>query len=113
MRKLLLSLLGTLFLCTNCVYPLKGLNTAYAEPKPIPSYAKWGVFATKKTQEKYPNARILDYLHIGRISEPQSSTEKFKLWLKDNGREFGVLINIQYDNETGRVINVTFKETSN
>ncbi|WP_245644916.1 DUF3889 domain-containing protein [Peribacillus loiseleuriae] len=70
-------------------------------------------FATKKTQEKYPNARIIDYLHIGRISGPQSSIEKFKLRLRDNRREFGVFINSEYNNETERVIKISYKETPN
>ncbi|MEH7354042.1 DUF3889 domain-containing protein [Neobacillus drentensis] len=91
--------------------PLKFLNTAIAQQKPIPPYAKWGTLAMEKTHEKYPNAKIIDYLHIGRISGPHSTTEKFKLWLKDNSREFGVFVNIEFNNKTEKVIKVTFKET--
>ncbi|MFJ5623013.1 DUF3889 domain-containing protein [Peribacillus loiseleuriae] len=72
-----------------------------------------GSFCNKKTQEKYPNAQIIDYLHIGRISGPQSSIERFKLRLRDNRREFGVFINIEYDNETERVSEISYKETPN
>ncbi|MGE8079993.1 DUF3889 domain-containing protein [Peribacillus loiseleuriae] len=113
MRKVLISLLVTLLLCSNSVIPLKLLNIVSAQQKSIPSYAKWGVFVTKKTQEKYPNAQIIDYLHIGRISGPQSSIERFKLRLRDNRREFGVFINIEYNNETERVIKISYKETLN
>ena len=36
--------------------------------KPIPSYAKWGRLAMKETKKRYPNADIIDYLHIGRVT---------------------------------------------
>lgn len=113
MRKLLISLFLTLALCCESVNPLNLFITVYAQHKPIPPYGKWGVFAMKKTQEKYPNSKIIDYLHIGRISGPHSSTERFKFWLKDNSREFGVFINIEYNNQTERVVKVTFKESPN
>lgn len=113
MKKLLISIFLTLVLCSLSLNPLNKFNTAYAQQKPIPPHAKWGVLAVKKTQEKYPNAQVIDYLHIGRIRGPHSSTERFKLWLKDNKREFGVLINIEFNNETERIIKVTFKETPN
>ncbi|WP_420490275.1 YqzG/YhdC family protein [Neobacillus drentensis] len=111
MRKLLTGLLATIVFFSACVIPLKFLNTAIAQQKPIPPYAKWGTLAMEKTHEKYPNAKIIDYLHIGRISGPHSTTEKFKLWLKDNSREFGVFVNIEFNNKTEKVIKVTFKET--
>jgi len=91
--------------------PLKVLNTAMAQQKPIPPYAKFGTLAMEKTHEKYPNAKIIDYLHIGRLTGRQTSTEKFKLWLKANSKEFGVFVNIEFNNETGKVIKITFKET--
>ncbi|MGZ4160251.1 MAG: DUF3889 domain-containing protein [Neobacillus sp.] len=112
MRKRLISLSVLFVLCLNCFNSIILLNTAYAQQKPIPSYAKWGTLATKMTQEKYPNARIIDYLHIGRISGPNSSTERFKLWLKDNRKEFGVFVNIEFNKETEKVIKVTFTETA-
>jgi hypothetical protein len=109
-KKLLISLFVTLFFSSISVNPLT--NTANAQYKPIPPYAKWGTIALQKTHEKYPHAKIVDYLHIGRTSGPQTSTEKFKLWLKDNHREFGVYVNIEFNNETQKVIRVTFEETS-
>lgn len=112
MRKLLIGFFIIIGFISASEGPLKLINTAIAQQKPIPPYAKWGTFAMEKTQERYPNAKIIDYLHIGRIRGPHSSTERFKLWLKVNTREFGVFINIEFNNETGKVINVTFKESS-
>ncbi|WHY78477.1 YqzG/YhdC family protein [Neobacillus sp. WH10] len=111
MRKLLIGLFATIVFFSGSVIPLKLLNTAIAQQKPIPPYAKWGTLAMEKTHEKYPNAKIIDYLHIGRKSGPNSTTEKFKLWLKDNSREFGVFVNIEFNNKTEKVIKITFKET--
>lgn len=112
MKKLLISIYVTVFFFSGSMNPLTSFNTAHAQQKPIPPYAKWGTLALQKTQEKYPQAKIIDYLHIGRTSGPQSSIEKFKLWLKENGKEFGVYINIEFNNETEKVLKVTFEETS-
>nr|WP_244440954.1 YqzG/YhdC family protein [Neobacillus jeddahensis] len=92
------------------VSPLQGHHIVNAQ-KPIPPYAKWGTLAMKKTHERYPHADIIDYLHIGRRSGPRTSTERFKLWLKDNKKEFGVFINIEFNTQTEKVVKITFKET--
>ena len=113
MKKLLISLVIILVSCSSGTYSSSYIHTSYAQRKPIPPYAKWGRLAMKETQEKYPNAQINDYLHIGRISGPRTSTEKFKLWLKDQQKEFGVLVDIEFNNTTEKVIKVTFKETTN
>lgn len=76
-----------------------------------PPYAKWGQIAMKETKAKYPHADIIDYLHIGREVESKTSKEKFKLLLRENNREFGVLIDITFDNETEEMTNITFQET--
>jgi hypothetical protein len=110
-KKLLISLFLILLFSTGSTNPLTINNTVHAQ-KPIPPYAKWGTFALKKTHEKYPHAKIIDYLHIGRVIGQQTSTEKFKLWLKDDSKEFGVYINIEFDNQTEKVRKVTFEETS-
>ncbi|MFK9090875.1 DUF3889 domain-containing protein [Bacillus salipaludis] len=112
MRKLLIGLLTLSVYFSVGAFPQKFLNTAMAQQKPIPPYAKFGTLAMEKTHEKYPNAKIIDYLHIGRLAGKQTSTEKFKLWLKDNSKEFGVFVNIEFNNETGKVSKITFKETS-
>jgi hypothetical protein len=111
MRKLLISMVIMISFVSSSVNPLKFHEVASAQ-KPIPPYAKWGTYAMEKTKEKYPNANIIDYLHIGRIPGTPTTTEKFKLWLKDNNREFGVFIDIQFDTKTEQVMKVTFKESS-
>jgi len=112
MKKLLTSFLVTTFIFTGYISPLPAMNRALAQHKPIPPYAKWGTLALQKTHEKYPHAKIIDYLHIGRTTGPQTSTEKFKLWLKDNNKEFGVFVNIEFNKETEKVVKITFVETS-
>jgi hypothetical protein len=111
-NKLLMSLSVTMLFFLGSGISLTSNNIAHAQQKPIPPYAKWGTLALQKTQEKYPNAKIIDYLHIGRTTGPQSSIEKFKLWLEENNKEFGVFINIEFNNETEKVLKVTFEETS-
>lgn len=76
-----------------------------------PAYAKWGVIAIKETIQKYPNAALIDYLHIGRTTQGDTTIEKFKLWLKDDQHEFGVFITITYKTETGDFLKIDFKET--
>lgn len=114
MKKMMISSLATLLLCTGNIYPTSAflLNKAYATQPSTPSYAKWGALAMKETKEKYPNAKIIDYLHIGSVKGTETSTEKFKLWLKDPQKEFGVFINIEYNNETEKVVKILFQETS-
>jgi len=110
MKKLMFCLLVIIGMVSVDVTPLKVTETANAQ-KPIPPYAKWGTLAMENTKDRYPNAKIIDYLHIGRITGTDFSTEKFKLWLKDNHREFGVFVDIQFNNQTEKVMKVTYKET--
>lgn len=76
-----------------------------------PLYAKWGRMAMQRTIEKYQNAQIIDYLHIGREVHDYTTTEKFKLWLRDGKREFGVYIDITFNNDTEEVVDIRFEET--
>ena len=78
----------------------------------IPAYAKWGQLAMQETQSKYPHATIIDYLHEGRELKENSTIEKFKLWLKEDGHEFGVFVRIEFATNTGKVIAITFQETA-
>ena len=71
-------------------------------------YVKWGEVTMEKTKEKYPNASILDYKHIGRDTGATTSTEKFKLWLKEDNQEFGVFVQIQFNNKTEEITGITF-----
>ena len=78
----------------------------------IPSYAKWGRTAVQQIKEKYPKASIIDYLHVGKDSGEHTSVEKFKLWLRQDGKEFGVFVDITFENDTEKIINIEFKETN-
>lgn len=111
MKKIVIGLLVLSALFFESVNPLISSNTAYAQQKPVPPYAKWGIMAMERTHEKYPKAQIIDYLHVGRVTGPKTSTEKFKLWLRENKKEFGVFIDIEFDNVTQKVIRINFKET--
>lgn len=84
---------------------------ALVQHQVIPAYAKWGKIAIKETQSKYPNANIIDYLHEGSESKGDSTIEKFKLWLKDGDREFGVFVRIEYTTATEEVVNIELQET--
>lgn len=86
-------------------------NVEY-EQRPVPAYAKWGRIAMQETKRKYPNAQIVDYLHISRNENPKTTTETFKLWLKQTGREFGVYVTIKFDTKTEKLLQLTFKETN-
>jgi hypothetical protein len=113
MRKVMLSLMvTTVLLFTEGVFSVGFPPISIAQQKPIPPYAKWGKIAMKKTHEKYPQAQIVDYLHVGRTSGPQSSVEKFKLWLKEPQKEFGVFIDIEFDNNTEKILSVKYQETT-
>ena len=88
------------------------LSTLAQEQHETPSYAKWGLLAMKETKLKYPNADIVDYLHEGREVKGDSTIEKFKLWLKEGDKEFGVFIRIEFTTETEKVVDIKFEETS-
>ncbi|MCH6269521.1 YqzG/YhdC family protein [Neobacillus citreus] len=112
MRKILVSFLTATALVSVSSLPTVLTHSTNAQQKPIPPYAKWGRVAMERTHKKYPNAQIVDYLHIGRTPGANSSVEKFKLWLKEGQREFGVFIDIQFENKTEKIQKVTFKEST-
>lgn len=76
----------------------------------VPAYAKWSRLAIKQTMRKYPDADIMDYLHIATQAGDNSGTEKFQLWLKQDDREFAVSVTVTYSIETGKVIRIDFLE---
>lgn len=76
----------------------------------VPAYAKWGQLAMKETQSKYPNASIIDYLHVGSESIENSTIEEFRLWLKDSNKEFGISVKIEYTTETDELVNIQIQE---
>jgi len=109
--KFILSVLLLFGLFLFVEYPLETNVVALAQQQ-APPYAKWGQVAMKKTKEKYPQANIIDYLHIGREKGPKYSTEKFKLWLKTDSKEFGVFVDITFENETEQIKDIKFRETT-
>lgn len=111
MKKLLVSVVVfTMLLVGNSVVtPGDAGHTVMAEKPP---YAKWGKLAMQKTTKQYPNAKIIDYHHVGRDDGEKFSSEKFKLWLKGKDKEFGVIVDIQFDTKTEQVNEITFKEVS-
>lgn len=77
----------------------------------IPNYAKWGRLAMQETHKRYPNMKIVDYLHVGREDVDQNTArETFKLWLKEDSKEFGVYVVITFNKRTERVQNIRFIE---
>ncbi|TKC18788.1 DUF3889 domain-containing protein [Robertmurraya kyonggiensis] len=107
MKKILISLMLLSVPFAINTYIVDVANAAEEE------YAKWGKVAMQKTQEKYPAAKIKDYKHIGRVHGTNTTVEKFKLWLKENNKEFGILINIEFDKKTERIVEITFREVPN
>lgn len=108
MRKLLIAL-GILM-----AVPVMPLNTpaiGYAQQE-TPAYAKWGKLAVKETQLKYPNAKIRDYLHEGRETSGDTTIEKFKLWLQEGNKEFGLYVTITFATDTEKVVHIKFQETT-
>ncbi|SOC05462.1 uncharacterized protein DUF3889 [Ureibacillus xyleni] len=78
-----------------------------------PAYAKWGRMAMQNVMEKYPNADVIDYLHIGREVGTVTSVEKFKLWLRaEDNHEFGVFVDITFNNQTEEVVSIHYTETN-
>ncbi|MFD2043712.1 DUF3889 domain-containing protein [Ornithinibacillus salinisoli] len=88
------------------------INKIIIAEKETPPYAKWGQIAMKKTKEQYPQAEIIDYLHIGREKGTEYSIEKFKLWLKKDSGEFGVFVDIKFNNETEQIIDIKYRKTT-
>ncbi|WP_408009279.1 YqzG/YhdC family protein [Pseudalkalibacillus sp. A8] len=105
-----LPFVACLFFGENTIV-MNNSNNMLNESQQVPSYAKWGQIAVQRTKEKYPDVAIIDYLHIGRESGTKFSTEKFKLWLKEDNKEFGVFVDIKFNNVTEQIIDITFEET--
>jgi len=78
-----------------------------------PAYAKWGRLAVEQAKERYPDAEIVDYLYVGRRNLEQTTTETFKLWIRESDREFGVYITIEFNTQNESVQRIDFMETPN
>jgi hypothetical protein len=87
--------------------------TSHLPTEAEPPYAKWGSLAMSETKKRYPNAQIIDYLHVGHKEKlPTTREETFKLWLRQGNHEWGVYVRITFETETDRVISIKFDETS-
>lgn len=85
--------------------------SAYAIAPETPPYAKWGRMAVQVTQKRYPKAAIIDYLHVGRENlQTDRARETFRLWLRQDRREFGVTVIITFDPRTEKVISIQFRD---
>lgn len=111
-KSLIATCLSVLFVFVPFLDKPTGINTVHAE-KAASSHAKWGKIAMKKTSEKYPSAKIYDYLHVKREQRGNYSIETFKLWLDENNYKFEVIVNISFDTKSEKIINVSFQKGSN
>jgi hypothetical protein len=81
-------------------------------PVPPPDYARWGRIAVEAAATKYPNYRVVDYLHIGRRTlSARRAVEQFKLWMRRPGHEFGAYVDVTFDPKTNRLVSISFRET--
>jgi len=103
--KVILSILLFLLMLFSILTPIS------AKDDEVPPYAKWGRIAVQETKAKYPDTDIIDYLHVGRKMKNGSTVEIFKLWLRDDEKEFGVYIHLEFDTETEKIIKITIEET--
>lgn len=104
--------IGAAFFSIAAFTPMHIVSSPVVQEKPTPLYAKWGLLAMQETMKKYPNAQITDYLHIERVVGEKTTVEKFKLILIDQGREFGLFVDLEFTNETEELKNITFTETT-
>lgn len=76
-----------------------------------PDYAKWGRVAMAETAKAYSGASIADYKYEGRFAVSEGrAEERFTLWLKQDGREFGVRVTISVATATETLIQVKLSE---
>lgn len=109
MKKLLKRIALVILFITTCSNIYTGPSIVHAQPP----YAKWGKLAVEKTKEQYPKAEIIDYLHIGRKPKTvQITVEKFKLWLREDGKEYGVFVDVEFETKSEKFIKMSFQKTS-
>ncbi|MFC0188357.1 DUF3889 domain-containing protein [Fictibacillus aquaticus] len=76
-----------------------------------PEYAKWGRLAVFETGKRYPTWNIVDYLYVGKTPvNGNADLQTFKLWLRKDGREMGVIIVITVS-KNGAFKSISFRET--
>ncbi|UVI32582.1 YqzG/YhdC family protein [Paenibacillus spongiae] len=85
---------------------VSGANVVIAEP----DYAKWGRIAMQETAKRY-RADIVDYKHLGRKTDrPGIVSESFKLILNSGTRQFGIKVQIWFEQESERITQIQFTE---
>ncbi|WP_338780474.1 YqzG/YhdC family protein [Metabacillus sp. FJAT-52054] len=98
---------------------IAGILAGIAEPRLVysahqqePAYAKWSRIAIQEVKRKYPDAKLLDYKHIGREKvDAELAAEKFKLWVRQGSREFGLFVTVEFNEKTQKVKSIHFKES--
>lgn len=73
-------------------------NEAASSMLAEPGYAKWGKLAMTETAKTYRDASIIDYKYEGRQAMAAGEAEeRFTLWLRQGGKEFGVRVLIRVE----------------
>jgi Protein of unknown function (DUF3889) len=108
-KSLITTCLCILFIFIPFLNSPHNINTVNSE-KATPSHAKWGKIAMQKAIEKYPSAKIYDYLHVKREQRGNYSVEIFKLWLNENNNKFEVMVHIKFETTTEKILNVRIKK---
>lgn len=111
MRKILF-VMGAVLAVGAAVTYIPTIMNAEQQSAATPAYAKWGKVAMEQAKSKYPNASIIDYLHIGREMNSDTTTETFKLWLKEGDREFGLYLHITFSTKNEEIIEIKEQEAS-
>lgn len=86
--------------------PVEIIETAAESP----AYAKWSRLAIQQTIENYPKASIMDYLYMGSITKDEVTEATFRLWLREDTREFGIIVRVRYLTQTEQVESVQVQE---
>ncbi|SFD70328.1 Protein of unknown function [Paenibacillus catalpae] len=99
---------------TPLIYMILVAFMGFAAPSAVhaePSYAKYGRVAMQEAANQYPDADIIDYKYEGRFAAAGSnSEERFRLWLRGAGSEFGVRVRVIVTADTGDVRDVQLEE---
>lgn len=86
-------------------------NQVWMEQAVAPGYAKWGRLAMEETAKAYEGASIIDYKYEGRTDRGHGlAEERFRLWLRQGEREFGVRVTISVEVASDTSRGVKFEE---
>ena len=77
--------------------PLSNTDSVVHAERQTPAYAKWGKLIVEKTKEKYPDAQVVDFLHVGKEDIGSNAVEKFRLRLKGPDKEFVVFVDVEFN----------------